>query len=197
MPIINIKNIDINYIKKGQGNALVFLHGIFNDSTNYTCFIDILSEKYTVYAIDIPMHGKSGKPRNYVSIKDISLILKEFIKGFGIKQPIIYAHSAGSMIAMTYAAENKVNELVLIEPAGLKYYNSRFSLQFNLFIKNFYYLFYHPIKSLKVIRTSLRNFIRNIFNKNFWKLFNDNLSRNYLHEMNSIKCSTNNMIYYI
>ena len=61
-------------------------------------------------------------------------IVKKFCEKLKIKNPIIYGHSAGSAISIIFTSENKVKELNLIQPAGLKYYNSIYSILFRIYL---------------------------------------------------------------
>lgn len=191
MGLIHIVNIKINYVEKGSGQPFILIHGIFYDSSGYKKLIKILSDFYKIYAIDLPMHGKSEKPKEYLSILKFSKILKEFITKLKIKNPIICGHSGGTLIAIDYASKNKIKELVLIEPAGIKYYNSKAWLIFKIFIlKTFFSILWNPLKTLNIIKVGLYNIIRNIFNKNYWILFEENFRKDYSNEMRKIKCPT-------
>ena len=189
MAFIRINGVNLNYIVLGSGKPFVFLHGIFFDFSSYKDLINILSNYYRVYAIDLPMHGQSEKPKNYLDISDFSNLLKKFIIKLNIKNPIICAHSAGSLIAIDYASKNKIKELILIEPAGIKYYNYKIVLLFRIIVvKTLFSIFWNPIKALINFKVNLYNLFRNLFNNNFWILFNENFKEDY-----SIKMKKNKM----
>lgn len=191
MVFIKIDNIELNYTKLGKGNPFIFLHGIFFDSSPYKKLINILSDFYTVYAIDLPMHGKSEKPKKYLHISNFSEIIKKFINKLNIRNPVICAHSAGSLIAIDYASKNKIKELILIGPAGIKYYDSKIALLFRIIVvKTLFSIFWNPIKALSNLKVNLYNLFRNIFNKNFWILFDKNFKGDYSSKMRKIKCRT-------
>ena len=99
---LTINNTKIHYIKKGKGQPLIFLHGIFLDTSVYKEFIDILSSNFKVYAVDLPFHGKSGNIKGEVSVNSYYLILKGFISKLKIKNPVILASSAGALPAIVY-----------------------------------------------------------------------------------------------
>ena len=110
--------------------------------------INILSNYYKVFAIDLPMHGKSEKPKQYLSIKDISIILKKLLNKLNIKNPTICAHSAGCLIAIEFASKNKTKELLLIEPAGINEYDSKALLFLKIVIVKILSLFTNPLNIL-------------------------------------------------
>ena len=191
MTIINLGNIKINYVEKGNGRPFILIHGIFYDSRVYKGLINILSNFYKVYMIDFPMHGKSEKPKEYLSILNFSEILGKFITKFKIRNPIICAHSAGSLVALEYASKNKIKELVLIEPAGMVHHNSKPWFLFKIIIiKTFLDFFWNPLKTLNVIKVGSYNLIIILFNKHYWSLFNETFSKNYSSKMKKITCPT-------
>ena len=124
MAFINIKGINIFYNPSGRGRPLIFLHAMLYDSGGYNRLIKILGEKYTIYAIDMPMHGKSEKPKEYLTISDFTIILREFVRKLGLGTVTLCGHSGGCLVAIEYASKYQARELVLIEPAGLRYYKS-------------------------------------------------------------------------
>ena len=65
MPTVEIeKGYKINYLDKGKGKNLVYIHGYLGSSWLYEDFVDYFSKNYRVIAIDHLGHGKSDKPHN-------------------------------------------------------------------------------------------------------------------------------------
>lgn len=57
---VNIKNLNINYICEGTGEEkIILLHGWGANITLFNSMIEVISKKYTVYAMDMPGFGKS------------------------------------------------------------------------------------------------------------------------------------------
>ena len=50
------------YDLAGSGPALVMVHGASQDSLSWQYVLDHFAPFYTVYALDLPGHGKSGMP---------------------------------------------------------------------------------------------------------------------------------------
>jgi len=65
MPTVEIeKGYKINYLDKGKGRNLVYIHGYLASSWLYEDFVEYFSNKYRVIAIDHLGHGKSDKPES-------------------------------------------------------------------------------------------------------------------------------------
>jgi pimeloyl-ACP methyl ester carboxylesterase len=191
MSQVVVQDILINYVKKGsKGDPLILIHGVLGDSSAYTSLIDILKAHFTVYAIDLPMNGKSDIPARYLSIPDMSDILVDFMKRLKIKNPTIFAHSAGCLIAIDYASKYNVKELILTEPAGLVYYKSKFRLFSKMVLISLSGLLRNPVIFLNSIRINIRNIVRNVSNDNFWKVVDLNYKKDYSEKIKKIRSPT-------
>ena len=82
----NWRNGTIYYTKKGTGKPLLLIHDLNPISSSYEWnqVIDLLSNDYTVYAIDLLGCGKSDKPAmsyiNYLYVELINDFIKDIIK---------------------------------------------------------------------------------------------------------------------
>lgn len=192
MGYLKINGVRIYYkkplIKRKKKDDLVFLHGYIVDISSYKQLLRILRKKYNVYAFDWPMHGKSGIPDKYLSLLDFEKILVEFIKRLKIKKPVIFAHSASSLVAFDYALKKSVKELILVDPMGVKFPKSEFEVLVQLLLKNPTRGFLKQHKNyFGIFKDAFYNVSRNLFNKNYWQLISDNFDKNYTRKMNKIK----------
>ncbi len=173
MSEIYINNQKINYIARGKIKSppLVLVHGIFTDIRGYKKLISELAESYRVYAFDLPGHGLSSK---LTSKTNISTVLDEFIKIKNIDHPTIIGHSAGAILAVKYAATNtNIKELILLNPAGIKYYselNILLKLFKNAYSKSKSIAKHEPRSKIEKLIIK-KNIERNILNIDFWKQF--------------------------
>lgn len=111
----------VHYIKEGSGKDIILLHGWGTSSQTFVDTINLLKEKYTVYAIDLPGFGKSLEPDYPYNLDNYVELLKMFIEDKNIESPIIIGHSFGGRVAIKYASSNKnISKMVLIDSAGLK-----------------------------------------------------------------------------
>ncbi|MDQ4117303.1 MAG: alpha/beta fold hydrolase [Actinomycetota bacterium] len=105
----------------GDGPPLLFLHGAMG--LTWDPFLDSLSERFTVYAPELP--GTSpGDPDAINAVDDLwDLVLHHYdlLDGLGLDRPAVVGHSFGGMVAAEVAATNpqRVGKLVLVSPVGL------------------------------------------------------------------------------
>lgn len=63
MPYVELdKGYKINYLEKGRGKNLVFLHGFLGSSWLFEAQIDHFSSNFRTIAVDQLGHGISDKP---------------------------------------------------------------------------------------------------------------------------------------
>jgi pimeloyl-ACP methyl ester carboxylesterase len=105
----------------GCGPPLLFLHSA--GGPRWWPFLDRLSQRFTVYAPDLP--GTSpGEPREIDKVDDFAdlvLIYEEIVQALGIAGAVAVGESLGGMMAADLAAHFRelFSKLVLLAPAGL------------------------------------------------------------------------------
>ena len=103
------------YIKKGQGDPVILLHG---NGENYTYFknqIDVFAEKYRVYALDTRGHGKTPRGDSPFTIRQFADDLLGFMNEHHIERSHLLGFSDGGNIAMVFAIRHpeRVDRLIL------------------------------------------------------------------------------------
>lgn len=115
-----IDGMDIHYAAAGDGPPIVFLHGLGASCITWQENIGPLSERFSVYALDIPGHGDSVKLGvSYTTEAGVSLTLG-FLDAIGAKSAALAGSSMGGLIALLTALEypERVSHLALINSAG-------------------------------------------------------------------------------
>jgi pimeloyl-ACP methyl ester carboxylesterase len=115
--------LDINYIKKGNGETFVFLlHGWASSCEVYNNIIPVIAAKYTVIAADLPGMGKTPEPSSPWNVTDYAKWFEKFIKSFGAENIILFGHSFGGrvIIKLTSFTDINIEKIVLIDSAGIK-----------------------------------------------------------------------------
>lgn len=112
----------VRYLKLGEGGTpAVLIHGFGGDLNNWLFNHADLAAHRTVWALDLPGHGESGKAVETGSADEFADGVIAFMDDRGIDQAHLIGHSMGALIAMTVAAKapGRVASLGLIAGAGL------------------------------------------------------------------------------
>lgn len=119
-------DIDLNYVKKGEGETLILLHGNGEDLSYFVHQIDFFSQYFTVYALDSRSHGSSDRGEGELTLDRMSDDLYAFCVSHDISRANILGFSDGANIALLFAIKHPkmVERLVLnggnLFPMGLK-----------------------------------------------------------------------------
>lgn len=107
----------------GDGPNLIFLHGSWNDSSQWVPIMERLSSDYHCFAPDLLGCGESvSNPKVHHSIAVAVECLAEYIKALKLKHVYLVGHSLGGWIAASYALKypEQVLGLVLFSPEGVQ-----------------------------------------------------------------------------
>lgn len=112
----------IHYLEAGSASnpAVILLHGLGGDTSNWALTIPALSGKYHVYTPDQIGFGKSDKPITNYSVRMLVEFLDVFCKKLGIQKATLVGNSLGGWTAAAFAIAHpeKVDKLVLVCAAG-------------------------------------------------------------------------------
>lgn len=119
-----IDNININYTVKGEGPAIVMLHGWGANISLFEGMINHLAPYYTIYALDMPGFGKSEEPKEPWTVDNYIDFVIKFIKEMNISDTILLGHSFGGKIIIKMVNQPnlpfKVNKIILMGSAGIR-----------------------------------------------------------------------------
>jgi len=122
MPIANINGVDLNYEIAGQGEAVVFLHGMTGSTQDWANQISVLSPKYRVVALDQRGHGKSAAPseEEQYSIPTFADDVFALLRMLDVKKCCLAGHSIGGFTALQFALEHPdmLAALVLVDTSS-------------------------------------------------------------------------------
>ncbi|MDQ0206579.1 alpha/beta fold hydrolase [Alkalicoccobacillus murimartini] len=125
---------EIQFEKKGDGPALVLVHGTPWSSFNWRHIIPSLSQWFTVYYYDLVGYGKSEKAEA-VSLDIQSKVLKELLTYWKLDNPIVIGHDfGGTTVLRTHLLEKVAfKKMILIDPVALAPWGSPFFSHVNKF----------------------------------------------------------------
>jgi pimeloyl-ACP methyl ester carboxylesterase len=111
------------YKELGEGEKyIIILHGLFGSSDNWQNIGKTLSEKYKVYLVDLPNHGRSLHTDNF-TYEAMREDVHAFIEQHQIEQPVLIGHSMGGKVAMhvALAYPHLLSKLIVVDICP-KYY---------------------------------------------------------------------------
>lgn len=121
--IRKIDDIPVNYIEKGNGEAVLLLHGWGADITLYQGIIDTLAKGRRVIALDMPGFGKTPEPPGPWCVDDYVDFVLKFIETFEVKRISIVVHSFGGRVFFKMNSRKNlpftIEKAVLIDSAGI------------------------------------------------------------------------------
>ena len=108
-------DIDLFFIEKGQGEALILLHGNGENCDYFQGQTDEFARYFHVYAIDTRGHGKTPRGNAPFSIRQFADDLLDFMDAHQIGKAHLLGFSDGGNIAMIFAMmhPDRVNRLIL------------------------------------------------------------------------------------
>lgn len=110
---IKLNEVTLSVSKKGDGLAIVCLHGFPEGKFIWEEYVDKLGEKYKMISYDMRGYGESSKLANDedYTIEKLVAELYEMVTFYGLQKFIIMAHDWGGIVAWHFI--QKYNELVL------------------------------------------------------------------------------------
>lgn len=104
---LNINDAKLHYIEKGQGDPILFLHGIPTSNYLWRNIIPEISQSARCIAPDLIGMGKSDKPDIEYNIYDHINYIRAFIEKLDLKKITLVVHGWSSVIGFSLLKELK------------------------------------------------------------------------------------------
>lgn len=122
--VVEVDGIPLHYVEKGEGPAVVLLHGnavLLQDFVG-SGLIDRLAERHRVIAFDRPGFGYSGRPRDRLwTAQAQAAHIQQALTLLGVKQPVVLGHSWGTLVALGMAVGGAADVRGLVLVSGYYY----------------------------------------------------------------------------
>ena len=120
MPKKLIQDINMNYEITGEGQPIVFIHGLGSSLRDWEEQVPVFSKNYKVITLDLRGHGLSDKPDGPYSIVMFADDIAEFIKTLKIEPVHIVGISLGGAIGLQLAIAhpNITKSLTVVNMGG-------------------------------------------------------------------------------
>ena len=106
MPQKLIRDININYEIIGDGQPLLFIHGLGSSLRDWEEQIPVFSKKFKVITLDLRGHGQTDKPRGPYSITMFAEDIAELIKSLKVDPVHVVGISLGGAIGFHLAIDH-------------------------------------------------------------------------------------------
>ena len=118
---ITIGEYNVRYFEEGQGETVIFIHGIGQAMYTFRKNVRVLSEHCHVISIDLLGHGLSDKPDIDYTINDFSKLIVDFMDAMNIEKASLLGFSTGAIIALDVAIKypKLVTRLILLSTGGV------------------------------------------------------------------------------
>ena len=100
MDTISVGGHRIAYDRRGQGPAVLLLHGYVGDRRTWRRQLEGLSDEFTVVAWDAPGYGGSSDPPAAFGLPGFADCLAAFIESLGLGRPHVVGLSFGGGLAL-------------------------------------------------------------------------------------------------
>jgi pimeloyl-ACP methyl ester carboxylesterase len=118
---VRLHGREVAYVVRGEGPALLLIHGIGGDWRSWEPVLDGLAREHRVVAVDLPGHGGSSKGAGDYSLGALASTLRDLGGALGIERATVVGHSLGGGVAMQFAYQfpERCERLVLVSSGGL------------------------------------------------------------------------------
>src|SRR4051794_22392339 len=121
MQTLRVHGREVAYERSGSGSAVVLVHGIAGDASEWSPVVQGLARSFDVIAPDLPGHGSSGRLRGDHSIGAFACWLRDLVEALDIERATFVGHSLGGGVVMQFAYQfpQYVERMVLVSSGGL------------------------------------------------------------------------------
>lgn len=106
MDYLHLPSGRIAYVCRGQGPAVLLLHGLGSSSLDWQPQIEHLARHFRVYALDLRGHGQSAPLRAPVSMAELAGDVADFIRALDIEPCVLVGISMGGMLTFQLLADH-------------------------------------------------------------------------------------------
>jgi 3-oxoadipate enol-lactonase len=116
MPKLHTRDIDIYYKITGEGEPLLFIHGLGASMQSWQMQVPVFSAYYKVVTFDLRGHGRSDKPLERYDIGMFAADTAELMRSLRISPAHVVGFSLGGMVGFQLCldAPDMVKSLVVV-----------------------------------------------------------------------------------
>lgn len=133
MPVLKINGINLQYDVTGQGQPLLFVHGLGSCSEDWEAQVAYFSQHYQVITFDLRGHGRSEKPNGPYSMHMLATDAAQLLAALSITSAHVVGVSLGGGVAFQLVVSHPslVKTLTIVNSspdAVLRTFKQKFAL---------------------------------------------------------------------
>lgn len=112
----NYRTTDIYYKKRGEGKAVILVHGFLENHKMWDGLVEKLKENHEVIVLDLLGHGDSDGLCDIHTMEQQAQVINEMMNRLGIIKATVIGHSMGGYVSLAFAEAypEKLSGLVLL-----------------------------------------------------------------------------------
>ena len=116
MPTLHVDDIDLSYEVNGEGEPLLFIHGLGSSHGDWEAQVQFFADRYQVIVFDVRGHGESSKPAGPYSVRLFAADTVKLLNALRVGPVHAVGISMGGMIALQLALDHPqaVRSLVIV-----------------------------------------------------------------------------------
>lgn len=132
---LEVDGVKLEYFIKGDGPPLLYLHGM-DGVEGSAALIDLLAQKFKIYAPSHPGFGASDLPRHFSTVDDLSYFYLDLMEQLGLTDVTLVGFSFGGWLAaeMLIKDGSRISNAILGAPLGLPTANKREQIVIDIFM---------------------------------------------------------------
>jgi pimeloyl-ACP methyl ester carboxylesterase len=134
--IYSCNDLNIYYEIHGQGEPLIFIHGLGSAGRDWEFQIPFFAKNYQLIVVDVRGHGQSQKTSEKYSIELFANDIAKLIAHLKLTKVSLIGLSMGGMIAFELAVKHPdlIKSMVIVN-SGPGFLNMNFRLRFKFFLR--------------------------------------------------------------
>lgn len=118
---VQVNGVRTHYLVAGDGPPVILLHGVGSSVVAWRENMGPLARHFRVYAVDLPGHGDSEKPRMDYSLAAASRFMIGLQDALGLQHAHLVGQSLGGLVVLRFALDHpeRVGRVVTVGTAGL------------------------------------------------------------------------------
>ncbi|MFX0581299.1 alpha/beta fold hydrolase [Nocardia nepalensis] len=117
MPTVDIAAGRIDYVERGEGPAVVLLHGLLMNHTQWDRVIDLLPNGFRYVLPDLPLgaHATPLRPDADLSLRGLNQIIADFLAALDLRDvTLVHTDWGGGLFLTAYGLDERVGRIIAL-----------------------------------------------------------------------------------